>query len=195
MNDKRTQKDIRRNRRRRGVVIEMALLMMAVVVAFSGLLTSTAIMQLNKQNSSKKELELLQQRAVLDQIGRDFCEQREHYALPAGVNGKIIQSGCDGCCADCDECEAIYEISETLETSVAEDDTEDTESAEGNGDGVSEAHRTGCCNNCGCRTGCTQYTHIELVVYDEDDNPVLTVIMSHDVEYGTHTVTYWSYGG
>lgn len=201
MNDKRTQKNIRRNRRRRGVVIEMALLMMVVVVALSGLLTSTAIMQLNKQSSSGKQLEQLEQRMALDQIGRDFCT---HLALPAGVDGVITRSDCTDpdCCNNCTECEEKY----NPESSEPEEDAEengDAGNTEGDADpenpggeptegGGTTVQRPECCAECGCRTGCTGFTKISLVAsYGEE---TLTVVMEKNQD-GSFTVTEWSYGG
>ena len=208
MNDKRTQKNIRR---RRGAGIEMAMILMLVVVAFSALLTSTTIMQLNKQNSSTAELELLQQRAILDQIGRDFCEQREHYALPAGVNGNIIYD-CSGCCIGCDECDKKYEPPKAEESPVENGDTESNDSTAtiedaGNSDGggntegdtpsdgsepVDDRTETACCNTCGCSTGCTGFTKISLVAsYGEE---TLIVELKKNQE-GSFAVIQWSYVG
>ena len=202
MDDKRTQKNIRRNRRRRGVVIEMAMLMMVVVVALSGLLTSTAIMQLNKQSSSAKQLEQLEQRMALDQIGRDFCTHLTLPTLPDGMTGVITRTGCTSpdCCKGCTECDDIYAPPEPGDAENSEGtENPGSETAEGSelpeGDGITAVQRPKCCKECGCRTGCTKYTHISLVVYDKNDNPVLMVVMSHDVENGTHTVIQWSYVG
>ena len=111
MNDKRTQKNIRR---RRGAGIEMAMILMLVVVAFSALLTSTVLMQTQKVKRSTEQLEQLNRRVVLDQIGRDFCTHLTPPALPDGMVGDVGYTYvgpnyvCTGCCKNCEECNIIY---------------------------------------------------------------------------------------
>ena len=213
MNDKRTQKNIRR---RRGAGIEMAMILMLVVVAFSALLTSTVLMQTQKVKRSTEQLEQLHRRVSLDQIGRDFCEQRGNYVLPDGVTGSIeyaypdAAAECPGCCIGCEECDAKYSPKppETEEDTGGNGGTATIEDAGNSGSGentgdsappegskpIDDRTETACCKDCECTAGCTQYTQISLVVCDENNNPVLTVTLDNNYD-GTYTVAEWSYGG
>ena len=187
MNDKRTQKNIRR---RRGAGIEMAMILMLVVVAFSALLTSTVLMQTQKVKRSTEQLEQLNRRVVLDQIGRDFCEQRGNYVLPTGVTGTITPTGCHGCCIGCEECDAKYKSSETKGSNENNGDTGGTGETTGVVDDRAESD---CCETCeNCTTGCTEYTGISLVA--SYGGETLIVVMEKNQD-GSFTVTKWSYGG
>lgn len=194
MADKRTQKHIRRGCGRRGAGLEMAMLLMVVAVALSGLLTSTVIMQIDKKKDAEAQLE---QRLVLEQIGRDFCVQRTQYDLlrdlPQGVTGNIVykyKNGgveCPGCCENCSECDEIYTVPEGGEETNNTEETGSGESAEG------AASRQGCCKDCDeCETGCTGFTELSLEARLADGYTLTVVLENND--NGTYTVTEWSYG-